>query len=670
MPIVIGKKKPPPRDGIHPEDSPELVQRKYDGWRLAEQLGNTKLDWYQAEFVQQSIEVGKEHFLTHYYNDFGDIACPAGDTDGPCLHRFGAGLWHPVGTGKTFSALWHEKKVREFLRERNDKRGEWPSLFVTTTSTKWQWASDQIPKWRPELTTVGKVLVVDGDNTTREAMIEMISALPPEIVLIHHAQLSIQEVFVKLQGIKFLGIYVDEDQYFKNWSSGRTKRKNALRRGYLVSISATPESGFNNKLHAILHGIDPGEYTEYVEPPCRPGKLCPLPEYTKSAFTGESGCRGCHHWNPDDNICEEGGHEPSSKLGLKFQYQPGYFGTAKEFEGQFCKKEGGRVVDSKNNAMLNSQIYQNKFAHRITRRDVYGIQEIPITKIPLEMTPEQRKLYSIVAAGYRKYINESLNEDIRQGSTMRLAQLTHFRRITTLSPAAFELSQGGHPPSWAALDKYKFVGESCKIEWALEFIRDNVRDDTGNKIIIGSEWTTCLEDLRGKLIKSGMKEASIDISSGDSKLQFEAAMQKDDGEYFAMISGSVEKKHRSAIQRVFNTDPRLKVLLMTQAGYEGLNLTGGLQQGQTMYVTCLGVPWLPALLEQLFGRADRKDMKGDISILLPVCIGTIDEMVHGLLYGKALSSQQVIDGDFSDEGIASKLSLNDITSILDMIGNI
>lgn len=667
--------RPQHPEGVHEGDSPELIKRKLRGWELAKNLNgklhsDNKLDWYQAEFIADNIVKGAAHYKTHFFDAYGGIKCPAGDDSGPCLCHFGDGLWFDPGLGKTATALVYDMLVREFLKVEKDPRIERPSLVLTTTSAKWQWATLEIPKWRRDLMEVGRVMLIDGDSLVRESAVQLIAQIKPTLVILHHAQIGPQtkEFFELIQDIDWLGLYVDEDQYFKNWTSGRTVRKNALYRGFELSITGTPQSGFPNKLHAIVHGIAPGGYGEYVEPVCTPGSGCPLPQYTRRKF--KDGCTGCFNYLSGTNECRVGGHRPSAfeGLGIKYQHRPGVFGHYDDFVEKYCYGNGRSVTGSRNEFDLNRRIYENRWASRVTVKDVYGERNIPIIKVALKMNDGQQELYDILCAGLRRFFDENMQEIEDRGSTFVLALLTHARRATTMSPGAFMLAYGGHPPSWASLDKYAAHGESTKIEWALSFIEDNVRD-TQNKMIIGSEWDDCIQEMAGKLEKAGMKRAHVGIVAGSSALEWNAKLEEGEGEYFGIINGDVKGKDRTALQMAFNTDKRLKVILMTRAGYEAISLTGGLGEKETMYVSCLGVPWLPDQLRQLFGRADRRDMKGNIAVYLPACAGTVDEMLHSRLYGKSLSSEKVIDGNFSDDTISAQLSLHDAKTLKEMLGN-
>lgn len=673
MPLVI-RPRPQYPEGVHEGDSPELIKRKMRGWEIAKNMNSRlqtreKLDWYQAEFLADNIARGAAHYKTHYFDEYGRVKCPAGDDTGPCLCHFGNGLWFDPGLGKTATALIYDKLIREFLADQQDTRIERPSLIITTTSAKWQWATMEIPKWRPDLMEVGRVMLIDGDTLVRESAIRLIAQVHPTLVILHHAQIGPQtkEFFELIQDIDWLGLYSDEDQYFKNWSSGRTVRKNALARGFEVSITGTPQSGFPNKLHAILHGIAPGGYAEYKEPECKPGPNCPLPTYTKRKF--KDGCGQCFNYIASLNECRVGGNRPSATkdLGIKYQNKPGLFGHYDNFIQRFCITEGTSVKGSYNERELHRLIYENGWAKRVSVKDVYGERNIPIIKVALPMNEGQSELYEILCAGMRKFFDENMREVEERGSTFVLALLTHARRACTMSPDAFMLAYGGHPPAWSSLQNYSAHGESTKIEWALQFIEDNVRD-TENKMIIGSEWDDCVQEMAGKLEKAGMKRAHIGIVAGNSALEWNAKLEEGDGEYFGIINGGVKGKDRTALQMAFNTDSRLKVILMTRAGYEAISLTGGLQEGQKMFVSCLGVPWLPDQIRQLFGRADRRDMKGDIAIYLPACIGTVDEEVHSIMYGKSLSSEKVVDGNFDDDTISAKLSLRDAKSVKRMLG--
>lgn len=269
---------------------------------------------HQARTLAQSIRLGKSHYLTEYLRvDNGAIACASNPYEGRCLHEFGIQLWHEQGLGKTRTALEHDKRVREFLRLHNDPRARLPSLIVTINSVKWQIASLEIPKWRSDLLTAGKVVVIDGDRGVRQSLFDLLEngMVSPEIIILTYSHFSstTEGVFDYLQGCEFLGIYRDEAAtQTSNPGSQRAIRLNALKRGFVVNMAGYPQIGFPHKLWEQLHAVSPGQYEEYIEPPCKPNKeLCPLPDYLQARFSGS--CMGgkygpkCEHYLENDNKC-------------------------------------------------------------------------------------------------------------------------------------------------------------------------------------------------------------------------------------------------------------------------------------------------------------------------------------------------------------------------------
>lgn len=100
----------------------------------------------------------------------------------------------------------------------------------------------------------------------------------------------------------------------------------------------------------------------------------------------------------------------------------------------------------------------------------------------------------------------------------------------------------------------------------------DLRNSVG-KVIIFSEWVTMLNLIGQMLTECGIG--------------------------FAQLSGKVAVKNRDKLVKKFETDPRCKIFLSTEAGGSGLNL----QVADT--VINFELPWNPAKKNQRIGRIDR-----------------------------------------------------------------
>ncbi len=155
-------------------------------------------------------------------------------------------------------------------------------------------------------------------------------------------------------------------------------------------------------------------------------------------------------------------------------------------------------------------------------------------------------------------------------------------------------------------------GYSTKIERVGELLV-TLCAEPGRKLILFSEWTTMLDLIEPLLerLKAG----------------------------FVRLDGSVPQKQRSRLVSTFQTDPKCRAFLTTNAGSTGLNL----QAADT--VINLELPWNPALLEQRIARAHRMGQKRPVQVYLMVTENTIEENLLATLSAKHELAAAVLDPD-------------------------
>jgi SNF2 family DNA or RNA helicase len=113
-------------------------------------------------------------------------------------------------------------------------------------------------------------------------------------------------------------------------------------------------------------------------------------------------------------------------------------------------------------------------------------------------------------------------------------------------------------------------GYSSKLE-ELDALFDRLFSEEGRKVLLFSEWTTMLD-----LIEPLLKKRRLP---------------------FVRLEGSVPQKQRQGLVHEFQSNPRCRLFLTTNAGSTGLNL----QAANT--VINVDLPWNPAVLEQRIARA-------------------------------------------------------------------
>src|SRR5204862_3732088 len=123
--------------------------------------------------------------------------------------------------------------------------------------------------------------------------------------------------------------------------------------------------------------------------------------------------------------------------------------------------------------------------------------------------------------------------------------------------------------------------------------------EEGRKVLLFSEWTTMLDLIEPLLRKRRLPLVRLD--------------------------GSVPQKLRQGLVHEFQTNPRCRLFLTTNAGSTGLNL----QAANT--VINVDLPWNPAVLEQRVARAYRMGQKQPVQVFILIAEGTIEERMLSTL---------------------------------------
>ena len=150
------------------------------------------------------------------------------------------------------------------------------------------------------------------------------------------------------------------------------------------------------------------------------------------------------------------------------------------------------------------------------------------------------------------------------------------------------------------VDKQK-PGYSSKLQ-ELDELFDRLFSEEGRKVLLFSEWTTMLD-----LIEPLLKKRRLP---------------------FVRLDGSVPQKRRQALVHEFQSNPRCRLFLATNAGSTGLNL----QSANT--VINVDLPWNPAMLEQRIARAYRMGQKQPVQVFILITQDTIEERLLSTLSAK------------------------------------
>ena len=177
------------------------------------------------------------------------------------------------------------------------------------------------------------------------------------------------------------------------------------------------------------------------------------------------------------------------------------------------------------------------------------------------------------------------------------------------------------------LMKLRRIASKAKIGAFMEQLSSAV--DGGHKILVFSQFTTMLAELRRELESSGIRYCYLDGSTKD----------------------------RLGECRRFNRSPEIPVFLISlMAGGTGLNLTGA---DMVMHYD----PWWnPAVEDQATDRAHRIGQKKTVYVMKMIASGTIEEKVLALQRRKqAIISAAV---DTTDAAVMESLSVKDLEELL------
>ncbi len=155
-------------------------------------------------------------------------------------------------------------------------------------------------------------------------------------------------------------------------------------------------------------------------------------------------------------------------------------------------------------------------------------------------------------------------------------------------------------------------GWSTKLE-RLDELFEEIAREPDRKVVLFSEWTTMLDLIEPLLAKRKLG--------------------------FVRLDGSVPQKQRAEIVARFQSDPKARFFLSTNAGGTGLNL----QAANT--IINVDLPWNPAVLEQRIGRAHRMGQSRNVSVFILVTEGTLEENLLTALSAKRDLALAALDAD-------------------------
>jgi SNF2 family DNA or RNA helicase len=288
-------------------------------------------------------------------------------------------------------------------------------------------------------------------------------------------------------------------------------------------------------------------------------------------------------------------NKPDDIYGIIEWIAPGTLGSWWEFQNRYCVKDyWGGIRGYEHLDELAARI-----DHLYVRRDKNEIlpqlPETTVIDIPVELSESERKLYDKV----RKEIMYELTD----GETNKIA-------LSSLGSAMVKLLR-------------------------LKQITDDSR-------LIGQGET---EHSKLDVLKEKLEEL---ISGSDDKIiiftQFEKMSQilRDELQHLQpfIFTGQVSQEARDFILKEFNS-PQLdrRVLIMTEAGSEGLNL------GVANIIIHFDIPWSLSKLTQREGRISRMTQTKKMFVYRLIARKTVDEYVLKKIYTKQGFSESILSTD-------------------------
>lgn len=291
---------------------------------------------------------------------------------------------------------------------------------------------------------------------------------------------------------------------------------------------------------------------------------------------------------------------------------PGYLKSHTKFVARY---ENPIIKDSKAEALKELTSRISPFILRRLKKDV--VLELPPKiehKFLVDMTKEQKKLYAAYANSAKEEVQKEIQDNGFSRSKIKiLALLTRLRQICC-DPSVFYAD---------------YRGDSGKIEALLDLLTESIAE--GHRVLIFSQFTRVLKNLREKIEKSGISCFYLD------------------GETKTILRGQMVKEFNEGTAEVF--------LISLKAGGTGLNLTGA------DLVIHFDPWWNPAVEEQATDRAHRIGQEKTVEVIKLIARGTIEEKIEKIKERKKEIINNVLENNEGEERLISNFSEDEIKEL-------
>jgi SNF2 family DNA or RNA helicase len=253
-------------------------------------------------------------------------------------------------------------------------------------------------------------------------------------------------------------------------------------------------------------------------------------------------------------------------------------------------------------------------------------------RVPVELTPQQLDAHRDLDQPIAKLMSIARRRPLRQPEFLRLMSLLTTQRIICNGIAQLEFEQMW--PACAELPPTPRLLEGLfapKLGELRRLVAD-VALEQQRKVVIFSQWRRMLR-LAHWALSDLLEDAGV-------------------GAVFFTGAESQKQRTRSVIE--LHDDPRVRVMLLSDAGGVGLNL-------QRAASCCINIelPWNPAVLEQRIGRIYRLGQSLPIDVYNLVSEGGIESRIAAVVSDKQALFSGLFDGTTNDlafDGGASFMS--------------
>jgi SNF2 family DNA or RNA helicase len=574
------------------------------------------------------------------------------------LDGFSHGLFWQVGTGKTPSAAIMAHEVRGLLNSSGDLRSQLPSLIVCPSGVRSQW-KEELMKFTGAL--YFDVIDYHGSYKERQKWKKFVDEIGTKYVVMNYETAVIEQQW--LQDKQWLALIADESHFISNPDAQRSRAVMSVDAEYTLTCTGTPITSRPDGLYNQLKRMDPGPefYREWGKPAMPAKKRCPLmvakarykelehvswhratearrkiEEELHNRFGFVLGewdakythvpdqCHRCRWYSGMDEYignCKYGGNVAGKPpVTIRYRKSSPMWGSRRSFENRYCVYDftrwGARVVGAKNQSELHSKLFDSGIATRVMRSEVADLDHPTYRYIGLDMPLKQKKLYDEVRDGVLERLN-IVGEVAAFEIQNQLSIMLYLERVAAMTPRDFQAALNKNKPEWLEIS-HQTSSKGAKQEWLLNFLKGISPTD---KVICFTRWVGVAKPLQKMLKEEGWHEPLLYIGEGMSQ------RDRDESKWY------------------FNNSPSHQIIIVTEAGFQGINLQKGVREGCDLHEVFFDFGWNPEKIVQPIARALRVGFEGNLWIWFLRCIGTMDDYKVSMLQDKQSDIDLIIEGE-------------------------